>query len=307
MVGSRARRWRLGAFLLGAGLLFLALLTFVLDSTIRQNRATYFILFEENVKGMVVGSKVNFQGVPVGVVCDMRFQDGKTRVELSVDPSRATIQEVTKARMDRLLVTGQVTIELEGFERTARALPEGALIATREDPLNSLRGSVPEVVDEATAVLHRLDTLLQRGEVLLGDDNQKRVAALLDELAATVRDVRQRTLPAMDALVAELHGFVADGRLAVADARAAVGDVRTASASLQAIEPKVAALAARADAMLLELAGLVTGLRAPVQSALASMRQTLDDARALARQLRLAPDSLLFGVQRPASPAGGQR
>ena len=31
------------------------------------------------------------QGVPVGVVSDMRFQGGRTRVELRVDPTRSTI------------------------------------------------------------------------------------------------------------------------------------------------------------------------------------------------------------------------
>ena len=105
-----SRRFRLGLFVLGAGAMFVALLVFIMQSSFDRKHNRYFIMFTENVKGMVIGSKVNFQGVPIGVVADMRFQDGKTLVELTVDPSRATIQDLTRARMDRLLVTGQAWI-----------------------------------------------------------------------------------------------------------------------------------------------------------------------------------------------------
>ena len=154
-MGRGSRRFRLGLFVLGAGSLFVALLAFILQNSLNVERATYFIVFQENVKGMVAGSKVNFQGVPIGVVRDIRFQDGKTVVELRVDPSRATIQDVTTARMDRLLVTGQVTIELEGYGAKGRPLPPGSFVQTKGDPLSSLTGSIPEVVDRAVTSLQR--------------------------------------------------------------------------------------------------------------------------------------------------------
>ena len=83
------RRLRLGILALVAGCAFFGLLAFVLQGALGDERVSYFIVFEENVKGMVIGSKVNFQGVPIGMVQDIRFQGGKTLVELSVDPTRA--------------------------------------------------------------------------------------------------------------------------------------------------------------------------------------------------------------------------
>lgn len=273
-----SRRFRLGLFALVAGGLFLGLLAFILQGSLRGDRTTYFILFGENVKGMVIGSKVNFQGVPIGVVNDMRFQDGKTMVELRVDPTRASIQDLTRARMDRLLVTGQVTVELEGYGATGKSLPPGAFIQPKEDPLHSLTASLPEVVDRAADVLSRLDAILQRGERLLGDDNQAQLAALLQHAAGAMKRIDEATLPATGELIADL--------------RAAVGEV--------------AALAPAVDAALREATALAGGVRGPVQTALASFRTALDDVRGLARQLKLAPDSLLFGV-RPAAPVGGGR
>ena len=96
---NRSRRFRLGLLALLTVTTFVVMLTFVLQGVMREERASYFILFDENVKGMVVGSKVNFQGVPIGMVRDIRFQGGRTKVELSIDPHRAEIQDITKARL----------------------------------------------------------------------------------------------------------------------------------------------------------------------------------------------------------------
>jgi phospholipid/cholesterol/gamma-HCH transport system substrate-binding protein len=273
------RRFRLGLFVLGTGGLFVALLAFILQNSLSSERASYFILFAQNVKGLVTGSRVNFQGVPIGQVRDIRFQDGKTLVELRVDPSRASIQDVTCARMDRLLVTGQVTIELEGYTASGRPLAPGAVLQVKEDPMQALTASIPEVVDRAATLLQRLDTLVGRAESLVGDDNRAAVAATLGHLQRTAARLEQETATEAGALLR--------------DGRAAVADVRRVGTELQALAREATALAG--------------GVRGPLQGVLVGFRAACDDVRALARQLKLAPDSLLFGVERPAAPAGGER
>ncbi|MEQ1632153.1 MAG: hypothetical protein ABL997_07250, partial [Planctomycetota bacterium] len=56
-----------------------------------------------------------------------------------------------------------------------------------------------------------------------------------------------------------------------------------------------------------ESRAMIAALRAPLQSAIANARGSLDELRGFMRQLRQAPDSLLFGVNRPAAPAGSER
>ena len=86
------RRFRLGLLTLFAGVAFFGLLGFVLQGVLGNDHVAYFILFEENVKGMVIGSKVNFQGVPIGMVQDIRFQDGRTLVDhIAAGPRVLTI------------------------------------------------------------------------------------------------------------------------------------------------------------------------------------------------------------------------
>jgi phospholipid/cholesterol/gamma-HCH transport system substrate-binding protein len=285
-VERNLRRFRLGLFVLGTGALFLALLVFILHSSFGRARASYFILFHENVKGMVVGSKVNFQGVPIGVVADLRFQDGKTLVELRVDPTRASLQDLTRARMDRLLVTGQVTVELEGYGPTGKSLPPGSFIQPKEDPMHALTASLPEVVDQASSVLVRLESVLRRADAALGETNQAHLTAILANCERASAEIATQTLPAATAL---LH-----------DARGTVATTQTAVAGLAGIERDL-------QQLLHETTAVVAGVRGPALTALAGLRATLDDLRGLARQLKLAPDSLLFGVQRPAAPPGGER
>jgi len=289
---ERTRHLRLGAFVLGTGTLLVMLVLFLLAGSGGALRANYFILFQHNVKGMVVGSKVNFQGVPIGVVADMRFQDGRTLVELRVDPSRASIQDLTRARMDRLLVTGQVTVELEGYGKDGRALASGSFIQPKEDPLQALTASLPEVVDRAASLLARLERVADGAERLLGADNQAHVQAMLAHGERAARELADHTVPAATAMIDE--------------ARAGLGEARGTAAAATATITALGQLEGDLRGLLREGTALAAGLRGPAQSTLASARTALDDLRGLLRQLKLAPDSLLFGVQPAAPPDGGR-
>lgn len=297
---KHTRRFRLGLFVLGVGAMFIALLAFIMQSTFDRERSSYFIMFRENVKGMVVGSKVNFQGVPIGVVADMRFQDGNTLVELRVDPSRASIQDVTLARMDRLLVTGQVTVELEGYEGSGKPLTPGSFIEPKEDPLNSLKASLPEVVSQASDVLSRLERVLANAEAVLGSGNQDKLAAILSHAERAVADLSKQTMPEVTAMVQDARRTI---QAAEGTATATTSSVRAVAATLASVERVEADL----HALLRESTAVIAGVRGPALATFSGFRTTLDDLRGLLRQLKLAPDSLLFGVRQPASPMGGNR
>ena len=297
---QNSRRFRLGLFVACTAAMFLALLGFIMQNSLDREQASYFIMFNENVKGMVIGSKVNFQGVPIGVVADMRFQDGKTLVELSVDPSRANIQDVTRARMDRLLVTGQVSVELEGYDGEGKYLPPDSFIKPKEDPLNSLKASLPEVVAQAAMVLQRLDQVLAGAEALLGADNQQKVAAILSHVERSAAHVAEHTVPEVSALLVDARRTI---QAAEGTAHAATHSAEAVTGSLAAVER----LEADLHQLVRESTAVVAGVRGPALATFSGFRSTLDDLRGLLRQLKLAPDSLLFGVASPAAPMGGSR
>lgn len=307
-VGANARRFRVGLLVLCSAFLFFGLLVFVLRKGLGTERVEYFILFEENVKGMVIGSRANFQGVPIGTVYDIRFQNGRTLVELSVDPTRAVIQDVTRARLDRLLVTGQVTVELEGYAPSGTKLAPGAFIRPITDPISKLKWSLPELSAEFVSTMTAARTMFEKIEALLSGDNATRFASLLqnaDRTMALLPDRIQRTGERLDAL------------LESGAAAARSFDAAAVALSDTAAGPEAKALLAQAREAMAHLRGvaadaqsMLAGMRSPIAAAVQSLRSAADEARGLLRVLRLAPDSLIYGVDRsavpPAAPGGGR-
>ncbi len=308
---------------LTATALFLGLVFFILGSSLTTRLETYHVLFDENVKGMVVGSKVNFQGVPIGAVADIRFRDGRTEVEMLVDPTKATIQTVTRARIDRLLVTGQVTVELEGHEPGAPRLHEGAVVLPIVSPMNQLMtNTLPHTLDKVDELLTRGVRVLTEVEAMLGPRNRENLATLLEgvaKVAAGLDHDLERVLGRTEARLDDLGALLGDARRATAafeqageriTAIAGSDDVAGTLAALRRAVERLSGLQDELQGLTGEAKGLLASSRSPLLETLGGARQTLAELQALARGLRLAPSSLLFGRQHdgaamPATPLSG--
>ena len=322
MTRLAARHVRVGALVLVCSTLFVGLLLFIGGAALTGTKVSYSMAFEENVKGMVVGSKVNFQGVPIGSVKDIRFEAGLTRVDLSIDPKTADIQELTIGRIDRLLVTGQVTIELDGWDPEGRHLSPGGMIPTAVSPIDKLTATMPELLDKIDRLVRSGNSVLDRVDQMLGDANQAKVASVLlrlDRLLAdapgqmtSVHSQLRDTLVASRAAADSVAGAGralqrrADDPLvteAMQQLSSTLRAAESAATGLARIERQVNGLVATADTV-------VGSARAPILDVLSSMRSALAEARVFVRQLRIAPSSLVFGrsakpldTRRPGSPA----
>ena len=311
------RKFKVGLVVIGSGVLFLGLVLFIVGSSLGSEFVTYNILFEESVKGMVIGSKVNFQGIPVGAVSDIRFEKGKTRVEISIDPEKAVVQEVTFARMDRLMVTGQVTVELEGYRVDLEALPVGGTIPPRKSAFDEFAQSLPEVITDVDDLLLALKELVERTTALLDEGNRKSVRAILQHLEKSSSSLAQH----LDPLLSETRETVAELRPALRTMQSsfakmgAVVDSDQFTGALKSVSDAMARVD-RIEAEILnlvrDLRGVVGGSRRNWLGTLATARAALEEIKTLARNLRMAPSSLVFGrteneIVIPAVPAGGKR
>ncbi|MBK8978907.1 MAG: MCE family protein [Planctomycetes bacterium] len=323
---SRAREVRVGAMVIVACALFVALLGVVSGATLTSERQVYTLRFDQSVKGMVVGSRVNFQGVPIGAVQDIRFDRGETTVEIEVDPTRAELQSVVRAHLDRAIVTGQVTIELEGWQSGAPRLPPGALIQTVPNPIQALAMDLPELAAAATAALTTAQRVLARAERTLADDNLARLDRTLSAAEGVVTELPAR-VAALDAELRGTLGALRDVAAAVGSAVEGIGPAATRATdelavTLQRAEAALAGLdrlAAGGDVLgddlgrvAREVERLLAQNQQAVRTLLVEGRDAMRELRSLARQLRAAPSSLLFGVEAdepeiPARPRGGER
>jgi phospholipid/cholesterol/gamma-HCH transport system substrate-binding protein len=307
--------FRVGLFTVVCVAVFVALLGVVSMSALRADRDRYFVRFEENVKGMAVGSMVNFQGIPIGQVVDMRFDRGATLVEIGVDPERAQLQDTVRARMDRALVTGQVSIELEGFAVDGAPLPAGAVIDSISSPIDALASSLPELLDGASLALARIVQVLD-------DDRLARIDALLEaaeQTAVRLPDAVTSVAYEATATLVELRHTATSARGALDRLEQTVGQVgavvdstsHDAGQLMQTIGNSVQDTERRLSTTLGAVERLASHVDAPSQRALAEIRDALRAVRVLAERLGAAPSSLLWGTTEreitvPSAPGGGR-
>ncbi len=312
----RSQQFRVGALVIGASVLFISMILFVLGSSLDAEEENFYILFRENVKGMVVGSKVNYQGIPVGAVSDIRFQDGATMVKLTIDPRKAEVQDVTYARLDRLLVTGQVTVELEGYSKDAKRLKSGASIQAVGNAMSELTTSIPEIVEHADAVLVEVHELLLKLNSILDTDNITHLDNLISQLDAATKTLPQSAELAITDLRQLLHDIGPAVRAAGATlsdvSRAADGIAVVASSADQFVQGEdFSVLVRNANVALNRLEEFENSAKilmddardvlarndSPLRSALLSARDTMREVYTLARRLRMAPSSVIYGAE----------
>jgi paraquat-inducible protein B len=143
MMGRRANPTLIGAFLIGAvGLIVIGILVLARGQFFADKR-TFVLFFEGSVKGLNVGAPVDFQGVRVGTVTDIRVQyltqDDQFRIPVffELEANRMTqigrhktseeriktlpvlIERGLRAQLGMVsLVTGQLYVQLDFFPGT---------------------------------------------------------------------------------------------------------------------------------------------------------------------------------------------
>jgi phospholipid/cholesterol/gamma-HCH transport system substrate-binding protein len=214
-----------------------------------EGKREYDIFFKQSVDGLAKGSSVNFSGVPIGQVKDIKL-DAKSpefvRVRVSVDDKTPILLGTTASIQGSF--TGPSTVQLDGAQAgrplidcSNSACPLGVpLIPARAGGLGALLSNAPQL-------LERLSTLTERLAALVSDRNQASIAGILEntnklskalsdrgpEIAATLAETRISIQKAGVAsqqigdLAATTNGLLAN------DVKPAVGNLNKAIASAQ--------------------------------------------------------------------------
>jgi phospholipid/cholesterol/gamma-HCH transport system substrate-binding protein len=214
-----------------------------------EGKREYDILFKQSVDGLAKGSAVNFSGVPIGQVKDIKL-DAKSpefvRVRVSVEEKTPILLGTTAAIQGSF--TGPSTVQLDGaqagrplIDSSNSACPLGVpLIPAKPGGLGALLSNAPQL-------LERLTTLTERLTALLSDRNQASIAGILDntnrlskalsdrgpEIAATLAETRIAIQKAgvasqqIGELAATTNGLLAN------DVKPTLGNLNKAVASAQ--------------------------------------------------------------------------
>lgn len=257
---KRTRRdlLRVGLFTVLAGSILLAGLLWIAGSRLLRPRDTYRVLFVESVSGLSAGSQVEYQGVVIGRVRDIRLtKDIPPKVSVVVDLEPGTpVRRDTRAALLGSIVTGIQYIELQGGSEAAGPLAPGGVIPGSVASLIDFRDRLARVADLALTILGRLErdlfteqnaekisllisdlgTLANRlsraSEVLQGPGAGENVGRMVDQVTRAAEAVdgvfsdfyarRENVYGGLAATLADLDQAVAELRALLGEARAGI-------------------------------------------------------------------------------------
>src|SRR5262249_2790122 len=128
----------------------------------------YYIFFRGSVAGLNKGSQVQYSGIPVGRVIDIRVDPDnleQIQVTVEIDTGIVNIKSDAQAFLEANILNGIATVQIRGGTREASELAprpgrKYATITAARSELEEVKASLPELVADLKAAAHSLNDLL---------------------------------------------------------------------------------------------------------------------------------------------------
>lgn len=259
---------------------------------------TYRIVTSQSVAGLAPQSRVEFKGIEVGHVREIRFDPGDhSRVIVDFNVQRGTyITRATYAVLTMHGITGGQTLELKLGKGSREPLATSA-DHPAEIPLR--KGLLAQLEDSARQSMKDLQAVLDNARKVLNDDNREHISASIRQIdAATAKLVQIETelMPAMKQmpeLVQSAQKSLDQSRALLANANRLALDARAPVKKAGDVEDTIQQLGRKLDRQ-----------TAPdIQALSRSLMRTSRELEELIRELKAKPQSLIFGpASRPPGP-----
>jgi phospholipid/cholesterol/gamma-HCH transport system substrate-binding protein len=182
---NKAHALAAGIFVVAITVLLVGLAAWLTRDT--GQRDIYEISTRETVTGLQPQAAVRYRGVDVGKVAAIGFDpkaQGNVLVRLEVD-REAPMNRDTFATLSFQGVTGLAFVQLDD-----RGNPAPRLVPDDNNPprIPLEPGLLSKLATKGELILDQVEKVTQRVGVLVGDDNQRRVATALDNLGTAAAD-----------------------------------------------------------------------------------------------------------------------
>ncbi len=264
----KARHVLIGLFTLITAVLALVFALWLAKISTTKGVLHYLVEFRESVSGLSRGSAVQYTGMTVGEVVDLRLHPNdptRVRAEIAVD-EKIPIRQGVVARLQLVGITGQAVISLTGGH------PDGALLLPEDDNLPVLY-----------ATPSPLASLLDNGENLMSSLTEVAINlnnAFSDKNAAHFGNILQN--------VDKLSGTVASDSDMIKDLLSNANEVM---GGFNAALAKYAALADNVNVVITQEGARV------FESAAQAMQALSNSSQQLQRMLRNNEGSFTTGMQ----------
>jgi phospholipid/cholesterol/gamma-HCH transport system substrate-binding protein len=275
----------------------------------RQELKPFYIFFRGSVAGLSRGSAVQYNGIPVGRVTDIRVDRqnvAQIQVTVEIDSSLVEIKTNARAYLETNILSGVSTIQIRGGTQQADVLePEPGhrypVIKAGQNEFEQVKASLPELLTDLKQISHNLNNLLD-------DRNRKAVADSLQNIR-TVTGALADHAEDLDVILNNTNAAVGAAKSFlqhVDQSYTNKGGIRDqVSKTLKDYDRVAANLINTAHQLEQTIAENRPGLHAFVQTTLPGVNDLVSDGQQLAGnlnqfvvQLQRDPTRMLFGDRR---------
>ena len=308
---TRASYVLVGAFVLSLFALVFGFIIWLANFEFGETQKSYYLLFDESVTGLSIGAVVNYRGIRVGNVTNIRINPAnveEVRVDLSID-GEVPIKTDAVASLQFQGITGLSFIEITGGTAEAEELLANSEIETQSSGLQEVIARAPQLINELIVAIDQFNAILSNqnraafAETLENmatvtaalADEEKGVPRLMGELTEAAIAVRGATQD-VPALVEHLDTAILDASTIFAGVEAeitpAVAGFLDATGSVTAAADLFESFLAENRANIREFTG--SGL-VELNILIGDLRNVIGQFARIVTELERAPSRFLFG------------
>jgi phospholipid/cholesterol/gamma-HCH transport system substrate-binding protein len=196
---TRAHYVAVGAFVLAVIFLAFVAVLWLGRTEFAEDTKRYYIFFKGSVAGLNKGSQVQYNGIPVGRVVDIRVDPDnleQIQVTVEIDTSIVHIKSDAQAFLETNILNGISTVQIRGGTREAAELVprtgrKYAIITAGRTELEEVKASLPELVADLKAAAHSLNNLLDEENRQAVSDTLRNVRSITGALVEPSKDVAE--------------------------------------------------------------------------------------------------------------------
>ncbi len=205
---TRAHYVAVGAFVIV--IIFLAFGAVLWLGGVKLSEASnsYYVFFKGSVAGLSKGSAVQYNGIPVGRVGDIRVDPNniaQIQVTVDIDTSLVTIKTDARAFLDTNILSGVSTVQIRGGTQEAKVLEATPgyrypVIQPGRSEIEQVKASLPDLTGELKNAATKLNELLNadnRQAIYDSLHNLRTVTAALAEHSQEVGPILDNTNASM--------------------------------------------------------------------------------------------------------------
>lgn len=307
---TRAKYVLIGAFVVATCVLLVFALLWAGKHRLEREFTHYDVYFREAVTGLAKGSPVQYNGIQVGEVTDLRLSriDPRRVIARIRVGSTTPVKTDTEAKMGYLGLTGVAFIQLSGGSAETPPLeprPGRTIAVIRAQP-----SDLAKLFESGQDIVVTVNDVLNRVANILSDDNAARLSEAINDLG--------RLTSAVGAETESIQMILRDGARATGELAQTLTQVRstverlerTVGSAERIMDEDVAGAMAALRAASGQVQGLLDDNRGAIDQfaqeglvelgqALSELRSTLASIRGLSQRLENDPSGFLLGRDQP--------